>query len=287
MRHKIFCEKVCIVTGGASGLGRELGKQLASAGASVVLADIDEGGVKEVAAEITRMGGTATATRVDVTDAKSVQALVEDTAAEFERIDYLFNNAGTAIGGEIRDLSLEAWRRVIEINLFGVVHGIHFAYPIMIRQGSGHIVNTSSVFGMAPVPLNSPYVASKFAVFGISHALAAEARAFGIDVSVVCPGYLQTAMIDHMNAVNVSTKDVVAQVPFKLVSVEKAAQIVLTGVARKQAVVAFPAYVSILAFLHRFLPGLFMRLGLRQVERFRSIRHVPANWKIAPDIAGH
>ena len=285
MRNQIFLNKVCIVTGGASGLGRELAKQLAVSGAIVVPADINEARVKEVAAEIGRTGGSAIAIQVDVTDAKSVQALIESAVGKFRRIDYLFNNAGSAIGGEIRDLSLEAWRRVIEINLFGVVHGIHFAYPIMIRQGAGHIVNTSSIFGMAPVPLNSPYVASKFAVFGISHSLAAEARAFGIDVSVVCPGYLQTAMIDHMAAVNASTKDVVAQIPVKVVAVEKAAQIVLAGVARKQAVIAFPAYVSILVFLHRFLPRLFMRLGLRQVEQFRKIRHARPSWETVPDIA--
>jgi NAD(P)-dependent dehydrogenase (short-subunit alcohol dehydrogenase family) len=285
MRNKIFSNQVCIITGGASGLGRELAKQLAAYGAIVVPADINDAGVKQVAAEITQMGGSATAIQVDVTDAKSVQMLVEGTAAEFGRIDYLFNNAGCAIGGEIRDLSLEAWRRVIEINLFGVVYGIHFAYPIMIRQRAGHIVNISSIFGMAPVPLNSPYVASKFAVFGISHCLAAEARGFGIDVSVVCPGYLKTAMIDHMNAVNANSKDVVAQIPVKLVLVQRAAQIVLTGVARKRAVIAFPAYVSFLAFLHRFLPGLFLHLGLRQVERFRGIRHPSSNWKILADMA--
>jgi NAD(P)-dependent dehydrogenase (short-subunit alcohol dehydrogenase family) len=183
MRNQIFSNKVFIVTGGASGLGRELAKQLAASGASVVLADINEAAAQEVAAEIAQTGGSATAIHVDVTDGKSVQALVDSTAATFRRIDYLFNNAGNAIGGEIRDLSLEAWRRVIETNLFGVIHGVHFAYPIMIRQGAGHVVNTCSVFGMAPVPLNSPYVASKFAVFGISHALAAEARAFGVDVT--------------------------------------------------------------------------------------------------------
>jgi NAD(P)-dependent dehydrogenase (short-subunit alcohol dehydrogenase family) len=283
MRHTIFAKKVCIVTGAASGLGQELSKQLAAAGAVVVLADIDDVRAKEVAAEITRSGGTARVVKVDVTDPASVQALVQGAAVEFGRIDYLFNNAGTAMAGEIRDLTLEDWRRVIEINLFGVIHGIHCAYPIMIRQGFGHIVNTSSIFGMAPVPLNSPYVASKFAVFGISHSLAAEARAFGIDVSVVCPGYLHTGMTEQMKAVDADTKDLVAQIPVKLVSVERAAQIILAGVARKKILIEFPGYVFRLAFVHRFLPRRFMRLGLLQVEQFRRIRHAPENGKTAAE----
>jgi NAD(P)-dependent dehydrogenase (short-subunit alcohol dehydrogenase family) len=285
MRNATFFNKVCIVTGGASGLGRELCKQLAASGASVVLADVDEAHVQAVGAEIVQTGGKARAIQVDVTDAGSVQALIEGTAAEFGRIDYLFNNAGIAIGGEIRDLSLDAWRRVIETNLFGIIHGIYFAYPFMIRQGSGHIVNTSSVFGMVPVPLNSPYVGSKFAVFGISHSLAAEARAFGIDVSVVCPGYIHTAMIDHLNSVDADTKDVVAQIPVKLVAPEKAAQIVLAGVARKRTVIAFPAYVDRLAFLHRSRPAQFMRLALKQVDQFRKIERPRQN--TAPDVSGH
>jgi NAD(P)-dependent dehydrogenase (short-subunit alcohol dehydrogenase family) len=285
MRNATFFNKVCIITGGASGLGRELCKQLAASGASVVLADVDEAHVQAAGAEIVQAGGKARAIQVDVTDPASVQALIEGTAAEFGRIDYLFNNAGIAIGGEIRDLSLDAWRRVIETNLFGIIHGIYFAYPFMIRQGSGHIVNTSSVFGMAPVPLNSPYVGSKFAVFGISHSLAAEARAFGIDVSVVCPGYLHTAMIDHLNSVDADTKDVIAQIPVKLVPPEKAAQIVLAGVARKRTVIAFPAYVDHLAFLHRSRPAQFMRLALKQVDQFRKIERPRKS--AAADISGH
>src|ERR1700683_1307663 len=129
MRNATFSNKVCIITGGASGLGRELCKQLAASGASVVLADVDEAHVQAVGAEIVQAGGKARAIQVDVTDSGSVQALIEGTAAEFRRIDYLFNNAGIAIGGEIRDLSLDAWRRVIETNLFGTIHGIYFVYP--------------------------------------------------------------------------------------------------------------------------------------------------------------
>jgi NAD(P)-dependent dehydrogenase (short-subunit alcohol dehydrogenase family) len=144
-----------------------LAKCLAAAGGSVVLADIDTVRMDEAAAEIARTGGKAKAVRVDVTDPESVRTLVEGAATDFGRIDYLFNNAGAVVIGEIRDLSLAQWRRVLEVNLFGEIYGIHYAYPIMIRQGFGHIVNTSSGFGMAPGPLNTPYVASKFAIFGL------------------------------------------------------------------------------------------------------------------------
>ena len=276
MASEVFSGKVCIVTGGASGLGREISKQLAASGASVVLADLDETGSAEAAAEIAQKGGKAKAVLVDVTNAESVRSLVQGAKAEFGRIDYLFNNAGIAVVGEIRDLNLEQWRRVIEVNLFGEIYGIHYAYPIMIRQGFGHIVNTASGFGMAPGPLNSPYVASKFAIFGISHALAAEGRAFGVDVSVICPGYIQTALIGGMKPVNADGKEMASQIRVKLVQVEQAVQIILAGVARKQMIIAFPGYVRTLAFLHRFLPSFFTRFSLKQVEQFRKIRKVPS-----------
>jgi NAD(P)-dependent dehydrogenase (short-subunit alcohol dehydrogenase family) len=280
----VFADKVCVVTGAASGLGREISGQLAASGASVVLADINEAGLASAVAGIVEKGGKAKPVRVDVTNSESVRSLIEGAAAELGRIDYLFNNAGAAIPGEIRDLDLEQWRRVIEINLFGEIYGIHYAYPIMIRQGFGHIVNTASGFGIAPGPLNSPYVASKFAIFGISHALAAEARAFGIDVSIVCPGYIETALIEEMNPVNADGKALRAQIPVPLVPVERAAQIVLAGVAKRRMVIAFPGYVRVLAFLHRFVPSLFARFSARQIEQFRKIRKVRAGER--PDGAG-
>jgi NAD(P)-dependent dehydrogenase (short-subunit alcohol dehydrogenase family) len=275
MPDATFSGKICIVTGGASGLGREIGTQLAALGATVVLADIDEPGLAGAVADIAGAGGQAKTVRTDVTDPCSVRSLIEGTAAAFGRIDYLFNNAGTAVIGEIRDLTLAQWRQVIEVNLFGEIYGVHYAYPVMRRQGFGHIVNTASGFGMAPGPLNSPYVASKFAIFGLSHALAAEARAFGIHVSVVCPGYIDTAMIAGMAPVHAGGEAVKARIPVKLVPVGRAARLVLAGVRKRRMVIAFPAYVRVLAFLHRFAPGLFARFSDRQVRQFREIRKAP------------
>lgn len=276
MAEMDFSGKICIVTGAASGLGRELAARLAASGASVVLADINEAVLIAGVGEIVRAGGKAKAVKADVTSSESVRSLIESTASEFGRIDYLFNNAGAAAVGEIRDLTLDQWRRIIDINLFGEIHGIHYAYPVMIRQGFGHIINMASGFGMAPGPLNSPYVASKFAIFGISHALAAEARDFGVHVSVVCPGYIDTAMIGEMKPVNAGGKDMQAQIPVKLVPVERAAQIILAGVAKRKMVIAFPFYVRVLAFLHRFAPSLFARFSAKQIADFRRIRKVEA-----------
>lgn len=273
MTKSAYAGKLCVITGGASGLGRELGRQLAASGALVVLADINRDAAAAAALEIRQAGGRAQAVGVNVTDAESVRQLIEGAAGEYGRIDYLFNNAGAAIPGEIRDLELDQWRRVIEVNLFGEIHCIHYAYPIMIRQGYGHIVNMASGFGMAPGPLNSPYVASKFGIFGISHALAAEARDFGVNVTVVCPGYIDTGMISGLHPVNADGAAMRSQIPVQLTPVEKAAQTILAGVAKKRMVVAFPGYVRFLTFLHRFMPSAFARFSAKQIKEFRTIRN--------------
>lgn len=143
----------------------------------------------------------------------------------------------------------------------------------MIRQGFGHIVNMASGFGMAPGPLNSPYVASKFAIFGLSHALAAEARDFGVNVSIVCPGYIDTPMIGGLNPAHADGEAMKAQIAVKLLPVARAAEIILKGVANRKLVIAFPFYVRLLTFLHRFLPGLFARFSRRQIQEFRNIRN--------------
>jgi NAD(P)-dependent dehydrogenase (short-subunit alcohol dehydrogenase family) len=208
--------------------------QLASAGALVVLADIDETRAYAAAAEIANAGGTVMCSLVDVTDSLSVRRLIDGAAAEFGRVDYMFNNAGISVWGEVRDLTLQDWRRALDVNLVGVIYGIHYAYPLMIKQGF-HIVNTASALGIVPSPLCGPYVASKFAVFGISNALRLEARGFGIGVTVVCPGFIKTEiMANTINPVNTDPEIVRALLPVKGIRVQRAAQLMLAGVARKK-----------------------------------------------------
>ena len=147
---KFFKDKIAIVTGGGSGIGQSLGLALAQRGAMVVLADINLERARTSAAA--GPPGRLIPVQLDVTDSQAVRNLVEDTAAQYGRLDYIFNNAGIAVAGEAQDLCLEDWRSVLDVNLYGVINGVVAAYPIMVRQGFGHIVNTASIEGLLPFP---------------------------------------------------------------------------------------------------------------------------------------
>lgn len=267
-----FREKICVVTGGGSGVGREVCRQLAERGANVFVADLNEEAARKTVQEISDRGGKATASYVDVTDAKSVAALIEAALARYGRLDYMFNNAGITIVGEFRDLPLDELKKVLDVNLTGILHGSHYAYQVMAKQGYGHIVNTASGFGLVPGPTNLPYTMAKFGVVGLSETMRCEGLDLGIKVSTVCPGYIRTPMIDNMRTINADSRDVVSQIPAKMVDPQEAARHILRGVEKNRAIIAFPSYVGVLAFLYRMFPGLFLRYSLTTVRNFRKIR---------------
>lgn len=128
----------------------------------------------------------------------------------------MFNNAGIAVGGDVRDIDIDAWRKVLDVNLNGVVHGVASAYPIMVKQGFGHIINTASIEGPVAFPGTASYVASKHAVVGLSNSLRLEGEDLGVKVSVVCPGHIKTAIFNDSEMVNIDRKKVleyVAKIP--------------------------------------------------------------------------
>ena len=201
-----FKDKVAIVTGGGSGIGQALCQELGRRGSMVVVAGITDDHAKRVASAIMQNGGHAHAVHVDVSNEEEVRQLIDKTVSEYGHLDYLFNNAGIFIGGDARDLTLEQWCRVLEVNLYGVLYGTVIAYPIMVGQGFGHIVNVSSATGLLPQPINAPYCTSKYAIVGLSLSLRVEGADLGVKVSVVCPGGVQTNIYQAATIVNVPSE---------------------------------------------------------------------------------
>jgi NAD(P)-dependent dehydrogenase (short-subunit alcohol dehydrogenase family) len=189
-----FREKVALVTGGASGIGRALCKDLGQRGATVVVADKDPDRAQEAVAAFRKLGARAEAVHLDVVCAAEVEQVVQQTARQQGRLDFMFNNAGVLAMGGLRDTGLEPWPRLLEVNLEGVLSGSAAAYAVMVRQGSGHIVNTASLGGLIPSPMLSFYAATKYAVLGFSTSLREEAANLGVKVSVVCPGFVRTSI---------------------------------------------------------------------------------------------
>jgi NAD(P)-dependent dehydrogenase (short-subunit alcohol dehydrogenase family) len=194
-----FTGKAAFVTGGASGIGLALGRAFAEAGCQVMLADIEESALADAVASLKSIGPDIRGTVCDVADAASLDRAADQAIAAFGNIHILCNNAGVAGGGGIDTISLDSWRWVLDVNLMGVVHGLRAFLPHIRGHGEGgHIVNTASMAGMLSdggMGL-SPYSASKYAVVAISEGLRAELQPHGIGVTVLCPGYVRTRIVE-------------------------------------------------------------------------------------------
>ena len=270
-------EKVAIVTGGGSGIGEGLCRELARRGARVVVADINAAEASRVAGSITGLGGRAAASTVDVSRPEEVTRLVQETAAAYGRLDYMFNNAGFAIGGDFRDLTLEHWHRVLDVDLCGVLYGMQAAYPLMVRQGFGHIVNTSSAVAFFAAPGNAPYCTAKYALVGLSQSVRLEGIDLGVKVSCVCPGFVRSNVYRNAEVAGMTLpadvpREQVAGAPAKMMEPERAAQVILDGVVRNQALIVFPAAIRWARRLDRVAPGISDRILLRQMRRTRRYR---------------
>jgi NADP-dependent 3-hydroxy acid dehydrogenase YdfG len=239
---------IALVTGAGSGIGRALAAALVARGDTVAVSDLDGERVAEVAKELTEQGpGKAFASTLDVTDAEAVAEHYRSVKADHGRLDLVFNNAGIAVGGLAEELTLDHWNTAIDINLRGVVHGVHAAYPIMLEQGYGHIANTASLAGLVPMPMGIPYTATKYAVVGLSMGLRAEAAVRGVKVSVICPGFVDTPLLTSANPglpdteVSRNVRGFAKQAQRRLYSAEALAGDILRGIEKNKALIVAPA----------------------------------------------
>ena len=189
--------RIVIITGGSSGIGRALGAALVTQGDDVVLAARTEADVQRTADELSAQGpGKARAAVLDVRNAGEVAGLVHDVFDNYGRLDLMINNAGICVFGFADEMTPGYWEQIYDTNVRGVLHGVLAAYPIMIKQGHGQIANTASIAGLVPAPLQGPYTMTKHAVAGLTMSLRVEARARGVRVNLICPGVIETPLLD-------------------------------------------------------------------------------------------
>lgn len=187
----IFDGRICVVTGASTGIGFGLSRQLLKRGATVWMFSRTEANIRTAGESLKEYEGRVHWQVLDVRDYGAVRNCIDGIAAQGP-IDYLFNNAGVGYTGILAQQDLQAWKTILDCNLYGVIHGITAVLPHMLRQGSGHIVNTASVAGLVPLPYQSIYCASKYAVVGLSESLRYELEKDNIKVSVVCPAAVAT-----------------------------------------------------------------------------------------------
>jgi NAD(P)-dependent dehydrogenase (short-subunit alcohol dehydrogenase family) len=223
-----FRGKGCVVTGAASGIGFAVSEALLNVGAVVFMADLDAKTLASAIEQLKAHAGRVHSATVDVTKQEQVKQVIQDATSRHGRLDVLFNNVG--IGGTLpfNEVTLEHWRRIIDVNLWGVIYGIDAAFPIMRRQGGGHIVSTSSIAGLIPPPYQAIYSASKYAVVGLSECLRFELEDDDIHFSVVCPGAVVTGIWGTLKP------------PPDAIPATDAAQIILAGVANKEGIIVLP-----------------------------------------------
>ena len=265
------------MTGGASGIGAALTTKLVDGGAEVWIADRQIGPAQELTQRLNSGGGKAHAIELDVRSYPSFERAVAEAVQHSGRIDYLFNNAGIGVAGEVDSYTLDDWNDVFDVNLRGVVHGIQAVYPIMIRQHSGHIVNTASMAGLVTTADAASYTATKHAVVAISKTLRVEAQRHGVQVSVLCPGVIRTPILTggqygRTKMTGLSDEDLLKTWErMRPMEPEKFAERALRAVLRGDAIIVVPAWWKAWWYLERLSPALSMRFTRLMLKRIREV----------------
>jgi NAD(P)-dependent dehydrogenase (short-subunit alcohol dehydrogenase family) len=273
---RIFDGATAIITGGASGIGRALAVELAKRGCEVVLADLQIELAEKVALEIRASGSKAEAVELDVTDFPAMQHLVEETVKRTGRLDYIFNNAGIAIGGNVCHYGIEHWNQIVDVNLRGVINGVQAAYKIMMAQGFGHIINTASMAGLMISPGAVAYATTKYGVVGLSKSLRAEAANMGIRISVICPGVIRTPILEGGGKYGKMLIEIPSEQMRRMwerlrpMSPSRFAEKVLNLIAKNKAIIIVPSWWKLFWWINRLSPSLGMFIAQNRFQKMQK-----------------
>jgi NAD(P)-dependent dehydrogenase (short-subunit alcohol dehydrogenase family) len=265
-----------LVTGAASGIGRAVAYRLAAAGAHLYLTDLRAEPLEAVAAAIRADGGTvAAAIAADVADHAAITAMAVRIHDEVDALDAVLNIAGIATWGRVESLTHEQWRTVIEVNLMGPIHVIESFVPRMIAAGrGGYLVNVSSAAGLIGLPWHAPYSASKFGLRGVSEVLRFDLARHRISVTLVCPGGVDTGLVDTVQIAGVDTgseafRSFQARFRRRAVPADKAAAAIVAGMLNRRYLVFTSGDIRLLHAIQRHIPpvyALLMRLANRTAD---------------------
>jgi short-subunit dehydrogenase len=266
MLNKKFNGAVIVITGGASDIGKGLIKELIPCKPKIVIVDINERGLIEIVRDNSFMTLHIEYEVGDMTDPFVVKSIFSNIKEREGKIDYVFNIAGYALVGEVVNMKFEDWNSIIRTNLNGILNPTICAYEIMTRQGCGHIVNMSSLGGIVPSPYNTAYSTTKSGIVGLSTSLREEGRAYGVNISVICAGGIQTKLWTTAKLLNIRRDKFNSLIPPKsLMTPQKAAEVILKQVGRNKAVIVFPMFAKISYFMYKFCPSIYNAIGSKMV----------------------
>ncbi|HEX8182411.1 MAG TPA: SDR family oxidoreductase [Candidatus Saccharimonadales bacterium] len=257
--NTFFKDKIVSVTGGSSGMGAELVRQLSAQGATVIIGARNPVPAESLVAELAASGAAVSYTPIDIGKPEDCERFFAAIMQRHGRLDYAFNSAGIIMGGEIRDHAIEDVQKILTTNVLGTSYCSFYAYRIMSKQKSGHIINFSSGAGLFPLPLMGVYSASKFAITGLSEALRLEGKSLGVKVSAVTPGLVDTPIYDtgiYSKTDKAEAKKLLQKSAY-MIQPDKAVRKILRGTQRNKPVIFTQWYVYSSWLSYRIVPAIY------------------------------